>query len=391
MSDSQSNSDDNMVNLYSSQLKQLNIDEKIMDTRQKLDKWREECDKTVNEFYQRKLKELDSYIKEFKPKYEEKKTRVETNISQLQNQQNLDLRKTAINSIEQDLDDIEQTSLQIHTRPLNIDDNYIYIEKELNLKNLLEKSSRFLYTTESSSAIASNQQYLLMHQYPYLNLIDQDLKIIKQNIWLYDWIRDMCWSETLHSFIIITPSNIYLVNENLEMTPPVKEDIKQNWFSCTCSDQFLYVSTCAWGSSIFQLSLSPSIEFTKQWDPPLTCENHEGINDIKCNNEKIALMIKDPKENKKRMELKLTETFATIWSLELSVGSNIRLFSCCPINYNEWLVIDGTNSQIYHITKDGKFKNNIRYDSVPYRANLFNSNVLAISTEYDLKLCRCFQ
>jgi outer membrane protein assembly factor BamB len=91
------------------------------------------------------------------------------------------------------------------------------------------------------------------------------------------------------------------------------------------------------------------------------------------------------------MELKLTETFTTIWSLELSVGSNIRLFSCCPINYNEWLVIDGTNSQIYHITKDGKFKNNIRYDSVPYRANLFNSNTLAISTEYNLKLCRCFQ
>jgi hypothetical protein len=97
-------------------------------------------------------------------------------------------------------------------------------------------------------------------------------------------------------------------------------------------------------------------------------------------------MIKDPKEHKKRMELKSIKTFSTIWSLELSVGTNIRLFTCCPINYNEWLVIDGTNSRIYQVTKDGKFKTDIHYHSIPYRANLFNSNILAISAENDLNL-----
>jgi hypothetical protein len=385
MIDSQSNADNNMVNLYNIRLKNSNIDHKINDAHQKLERWRNECHKTIEELYQRKLNEFHSYFNELKTKYEEKKTRVQTNISQLQNQQNIDLIKTAIDSIEQDLNDIEQTSLKIHIRSLNINENYIYMEKEFSLPNLSLDRSKFLYSGASSSAIASNNKVLLMHHYPYLNLIDQDSKIIKQKIWPYDWIRDMSWSKTLHHFILITPNHIYIVNENLEFTSK-NVDVNQCWFSCTSSDEFVYLSTCEWGSSIFQLSLSSPFDLIKQWKSPLTCADYEGINDIKYNNKKLALIINDSKEHKKRMELKFTENFSTIWLLQLSVGTNIRLFTCCPINNEEWIVIDGTNSQIYHITKDGKFKTNIHYTSVPYRANLFHSNVLAISAENDLNL-----
>jgi hypothetical protein len=385
MIDSQSNSENNMVNLYNSRLKEVHINETINTARQKLDQWRDECNQIINEFYQRKLNELNSYIDQFKTQYEEKKTRVETNISQLKDQQDQDLIKK---EIEKDLNDIEQITLQIHLRQLNINDDYFYIEKEFDFGKILSNDSKFLYTNESSSAIASSERYLLMHQFPYLNLIDQDSKIIKQNFWTNGWIRDMCWSKTLQRFIIITVNNIYFVNEKLESCSPLIGDIKQNWFSCTCSDECLYLSTCEWGSSIYQFNLSSPLEVIKHWKSPSTCETYEGINDIKYNNQTIALMIKDPKENKKRMELKSIKTFKTIWLLELSVGSNIRLFTCCPINYNQWLVIDGTNSQIYLITKDGKFKNNIHFNSIPYRANLFNSNLLAISAEYDLNLCQ---
>ncbi|CAF4988800.1 unnamed protein product, partial [Rotaria sp. Silwood1] len=164
--------------------------------------------------------------------------------------------------------------------------------------------------------------------------------------------------------------------------------VKQVWFSCTCSNQSLYLSTCEWGSSIFQFNLLPSFALIKQWEPPLTCEKHDGINDIKCNNETLALMINDSKTHQKRMELKSTETFDTIWLLHLSIGSDIRLFTCCLINYNEWLAIDGTNSHVYHISKDGKFKTNIKYSSTPYRASLLSSNILAISAEEHLNLYR---
>jgi hypothetical protein len=196
----------------------------------------------------------------------------------------------------------------------------------------------------------------------------------------------MCWSNKLQCFIVITSNCIYFVNDKLQYFIPIQENIKQNWFSSTCSEEFLYLSTCQWGSSIFQLNLTSPIDIVEQWKTPLTCEDYEGINDIKYNNETLALMIKNPKENKKRMDLKSIKTFSTNWSLELSLGPNIRLFTCCPINFNEWLVIDGTNSHIYQITEDGKYQQNIPYPSIPYRANFFNSNILAISSEYDLNL-----
>lgn len=390
MCDSQTTSDNNMVNLYNGRLNEFNIQNKIDETNDKLQQWRDQCHKTIDEFYKRKSDEINSFLEEFRTNYEGKKTRIQTNISQLDNQSNEDTRKTIIQSIEQDLDDIEQTSLQIHIRALKLNENYISIEKEFNLKNISNNKSQFLYTNESSSAIASNDKYILIHQHPYLCLIDHDSKIIKQNHWSYQWIRDMCWSKSIQTFIIITDNKIYYVNEDLEYKTPLEEieeeNLKQRWFSCTCSNEYLYLSTCEWGSSIYQFNLSNSIKFDKQWKPPLTCENHEGINDIKYNNKTMALMIKDSKQNEKRMDLKSIETFQIIWSLPLSAGANIRLFTCCPINFNEWLVIDGTNLQIYQITKDGKFKHNIRYPTVPYRANLFNSNILAISAEMDLNL-----
>jgi len=205
MVDSQSNPDNNMVNLYNSRLREFHLDEKISATREQLNQWRNECHKTVDEFYQRKLAELNNYIDEFRSQYEEKKAKIQTKINDQQ----------SIDSIEQDLNDIEQTSLQIHLRSLIIDENYFSIEKEFQISNFKQDlSTSFLYLTESSSAIASNERYLLMHQFPYLSLINQDSKITKLNLWSYGWIRDMCWSKILQCFIVITTNNIYFVNEN---------------------------------------------------------------------------------------------------------------------------------------------------------------------------------
>ncbi|CAF4271217.1 unnamed protein product [Rotaria sp. Silwood2] len=393
MINSQLDSNDDMVNLFMKRLKDFNIDNITNDTYGKLSQWRDDCHKKIDEIYQRKFDELNVYINEIKSAYEEKKINVQKNILQLNdqnktNKENNDLIKTMIQYIEQDLNDIEQISIKINIRSLTIDNSYVHIEREFNFKNFSLDYPKFNYSIESSSALASNEQFLLMHQYPYLCLIDRDSKIVKQNLWSYGWIRDMCWSKTLNCFIIITTNDIYFVNEMLQYRTPSKDFVKQVWFSCTCSNQSLYLSTCEWGSSIFEFNFLPSLQFNNQWKPPLTCAEYDGINDIQYNNETLALMINDPVKHKKRMELKSTKTFNTIWLIDLSVGTDIRLFTCCPINYNEWLVADGTNSQIYHITNNGKFKNNLSYNSIPYRANLFSSNILAISAEDYLNLHR---
>ena len=377
----------------------VKFDQCIADSHRKLLEWREGCYKTIEETYQRKLKEINEYVKKMNEIFEEKKTRIEKNISQLNNDQyqtnkeNIDLNSSLADSIVQDLKDIGEMSIEVSTRPLSINDNYVHIEKRFNLERILPKALQFLYLPKSSSALANNRQWLLMHQYPYLCLIDRDLKIVKQCQWFRAWIRDMCWSETLNCFIILTDNDIYVVNESLEMYSCWTNDNKILWFSCTCSSRSLYLSTNEWGSSIFELELSPSLKLNNllnRWKPPITCQHHDGINDIKYNNEKLALMIKDTAKDERRMDLKSAKTFDTIWSLKLSVGPDIRLFTCCPISWDEWLVIDGTNSRIYHITKDGVFLKDVLYHSVPYRANLFSSNILAVSAEWNLNLHRIF-
>ncbi|CAF4245369.1 unnamed protein product [Rotaria socialis] len=384
-----------MVNLFMSRLTESNIDQTIADANEQLSRWQEDCHKKIDSIYQRKFQELEAHTKEIRTKYEETKTKVENKLSQLNDQNKAnkdhpDSIKIVLDSIEQDLNNIEHLSINVNTRPLTINDSYVYIEKDFSFQNISNDLLRFNYSNQSSSALASNDQYLLMHQCPYLCLINRDFTIAKQIVWPHDWIRDICWSKTLISFIIITATGIYLVDELLQLHGCLKDPAKPIWFSCTCSNESLYVSTCEWGSSIFEFNLSPSLPLVNHWKPPFLCKSHDGINDIKYNNETIALMINDSEKHQKRMELKSIKTFDTIWLLTLSVGTNIRLFTCCPVNYNEWLVIDGTNLRIYHVTKDGKFKDNILYNSIPYRANLFSSNILAIAAENDLSLYRVF-
>jgi hypothetical protein len=393
MINSQTNSYDNMVNLYNNRLNNFDIDGIIRDTRHKLDQWHEDCHQTINAFFQQKSQELDSYINEAKNQYEIKKASVQSQLDRLKdhpciNLENIDLVKVMMSVIERDLTAIEQTCIQINLRPLVLDDNYIQLEKEFTLRNLSLSMDcpKFGYTEVSSSAIASNERFLLMHQYPYLSLIDHDSKIVKQSLWTYGWIRDMCWSSTLCCFIIITTNQIYITNEQSLSFAPLIDQFQQSWFSCTCSDKSLYLSTCEWGSAIFELSLSSSFDVVNQWKSPSTCENYEGINDIQYNNESIALMIKDSKEHKRRMELKSTKNFDKIWLFPLSTACDIRLFTCCPLKYNEWLLIDGATSEMYHIAANGKIKDKVQYNSVPYRANLFRSNILAVSAEFDLNL-----
>lgn len=382
MSDSSSNSATNMVNLYSKRLKEVNFNEKLTNFRAKLDQWQKESHRLIDEYYQRKLNE-------FQTNCNEQYSKIQTEILQLQDEpENTDQRTARITSLDNQLNDLEQTSFEVHLRSLIIPENSITIQKEFHLPQIPNNYSKIPYTATSSSAIASNREYLLMHQDPYVLYLDQDFKIVKQLFWPYGWIRDMCWSTTLNSFILITDNQIYFINNQFEINPASKQDIQQIWFSCTCSNEFLFLSTCQWGSLIYQFKLESSLNLIQQWKPPLTCQDYEGINDIQCNQENLALMIKNPREHTKRIELKSFKTFSTLWSLQLSIGPNIRLFTCCSINTNEWLVVDGTNCHIYQISKDGQFKNSIACPAVPYRANLFASNILAISVENDLNLYR---
>ncbi|CAF3848505.1 unnamed protein product [Rotaria sp. Silwood1] len=217
---------------------------------------------------------------------------------------------------------------------------------------------------------------------PNLCLFDQDVRLVKQNIWTHGLIWDMCWSSTLDRFIVLTLNNVFLLDENTMSTQQVQTIKGQHWYSCTCSDTSLFLSTAKTGSSINEFKLSSSIQLTKQWQPPDTCTKDEWIYDMVYSNRTLALMIGEQKSKTKRMELRSSMTFDRLWLLRFDIIDLLnRAIRCCLLNDEEWLVIDRSSSRLFHITKDGKIKTTVVYESEPWRACLFGSNILVVSNE----------
>lgn len=78
-----------------------------------------------------------------------------------------------------------------------------------------------------------------------------------------------------------------------------------------------------------------------------------------------------------RLELRISNTFNRLWSFYFE--SIIRKYnpSCCPINNNQWLVIDGENDERLLITNDGKLSRRVFYRESPRYAALSNEYCLS--------------
>ncbi|CAF0942577.1 unnamed protein product [Rotaria sordida] len=359
---------------------------------EKLNKWRADCHKTIDLFFKRKCQEFYQIIAEKVNKQKKEMIRLQLNVNELIRQQKASLEK--IDSLKLDVDHLGQEIIlieynkcfQINTHPLVIDNNSLnIIESKLPLFNLTTLSSPYagIYHTYGSwKPLASNNKFLLKHQMPNLCLLDRELRLVKQNVWTHGLIWDMCWSSTLACFIILTLNNVFLLDENKMSIQQVQAIKGQRWYSCTCSDTSLFLSTAKAGSSISEFKISSSIELTKQWQSPDTCTKDEWIYDIVYSNGTLALMIGEQKNKTKRMELRSSMTLDRIWLLRLDiVDLQNRAIRCCLLNDEEWLVIDRSSSRLFHITKDGKVKTTIVYESEPWRACLFGSNILAVSNE----------
>ena len=358
--------------------------------REQLLAWRDESHRTIDEHYQQKLGSVNAYAEKRRQQCEDLTGRLQSLIAQLHDQRtsHRDTSAETILQIEADLHSLERKFHRITCRPLILEENQIHLEESFDVMDLSMSYKQAPYCQQSSAALASNDRYLLMHLSPQLCLFDQHLKAVRTSPWLGDWIRDMCWSAKLRCFIVLTKTKVLFIDENLEPRRMAEEPPAATWFSCTCSDGSLYLSTFEWGSSIYELDLLSVNSVRQRWNSPVTCNSHEGIEDIHYRNERLALLICDQLTKRKCLELRSAQSLDTIWSFSLSSISNMRLGTCCPLPHDDWLVVDGAEYHIYHITKDGKLNDRMIHKSVPYRANLFGSNTLALSTESHLNLYR---
>jgi hypothetical protein len=375
------------INALGDRLQSLNIQNLVGDCHRKLEEWRRDCHKKIDHIFEQKCQEFDRLINEKIKKEKVKIDQIRLKMSEFireqeTTRQDIDSLTSTIRQLQRNMDNIEQTGLQIDIRPLLIGDGLIYItERNERMIDLLTLSP--LYKTINRPAgdyisMATNDRFLLLHQKPNLCLIDRELNIAKQTLWSDGTIFDMCWSSTLNRFIVVAEQRVFLVDENTMTIDNMKTIDKRNWLSCTCSETSLFLSTNEYSSCILEYSLSPLIELVNERKSPDTCAQDEIIYGIVYNNEKLALLIMNKSKKSLRLELRHAETFDRIWSLQFDTEcSQTIAFRCCSLTCNEWLVVDYETKRLLQITKDGKLKATIPYDAIPYRANLF-ANMLVL-------------
>jgi hypothetical protein len=302
---------------------QFNTEILIHHFSQQLNEWDDDYDKFIQYLFPEKC---DIYYQYFVKRIDQLRKNVvqlRCTISELIDQQDttnedITLLTLTIRCIKQEMKIIKQKII-LYNLSSFITDKLIYIEQSktlaLDFSTLSLPFQTIICKNPLGSALASNNQRLLMDQRVSLHLFDQDLILKKQYQWKNGFIRNICWSSTLKNFIFITNNNqVYLVNDNITSIERIQTIQEQDWCSCTCSDTSLFLTTNTRGSYIFKFNLSLIFEVVQRWKPPHSCQQHEFIHDIVYNNQTLALMIEDSFSNMVHIELQLSTTLDLVWS-----------------------------------------------------------------------------
>ncbi|CAF1151241.1 unnamed protein product [Rotaria sordida] len=379
------------INILDNRLQTINIQKIINDYREKLEQWCVDSHKKIDEFFKEKCQELDRLVIDKIDEQKEEIYQLQSKITELIHEQQVthqDIKEltSIIDHLEREINNIEQKYIQIFTQPLILDHNLISIkgnnEDQYDLSILSSVYKVINHPDGSYVALANNKQNLLIHQTPNLCLVNQDLEILKRIPWRHGIIYDICWSVTLNRFIILHQKHLFFLDENTMSIEKVQTIEKRKWLSCTCTDKFLFLSTNEWGSSITKIKFTSTKKLDNQWQSPNICKPDEYIDIITSNKKNLAIIIRNNTNKTIRLELRSSETLDCMWSLLLDILWNRnKPFHCCPFINEDWLVADYETGRLLHITKTGKIKSTIPYNTIPYCVTMFGSNTLVVSAK----------
>ncbi|CAF1392027.1 unnamed protein product [Rotaria sp. Silwood1] len=389
---SELNSLNDDIKMLNDQFKTFDIDKLIKDSRYKLDKWKDDCHKIINCYYEQKCQEIERFLTQKIDQYRKDIDQTQTTIinsiqSEKFSEKNLQFLKSTIYDIKHEINKIKEKGIQIDIHPFTLNNHIISIKdfkpNAFNINTSILSSP--YHTIECNdgwqSELACNDHSILISLSNNLGLFDRDLNLIKKSPWKFECIYDMCWSSTLSNFIIITDKKkVYRIHETTLSIERIYGIEEKDWLSCTCSDTYLYLTTSETGSNIYQFKLLPLIRPVKRWQPPYSCRQHESIHAIEYNNRTLALIIRESFGGVIDIELRSSLTLTRLWSLPLDMRSSglWSRISCCSLQYDEWLVSQTTTSRLFHISKDGILKVMHEYHSKLNNAIMFNSNILVI-------------
>ena len=384
------------INTLSAQLITLNVQELTSNCREKLDQWRENCCSMINQIYERKCQELNRRCTKRIDLLQTEIDQIRTKMVKLMSEQevipdDVEILTWNIDDVKRKFQHIKKNCFEIDFQPIHFDEDLISIKEgktyQLNLSNLSKAYRNLTCTDQSWPAMISNDRFLLIDQYPNLFLFNQDLKLVQQIPWLYGFIRNICWSSILASFIVINnEKQIFLIKESSFTIERIHKIEEQSWWSCTCSDTSLFLTNTTMGTNIYQFDLLSSFQLIKRWKPPNSCKQSEYIDDIKYINGTLALIIKISSSHTVHFELRSSTTLDRLWKVQLHVNKSWfqQTIRCCPILSDQWLVIEGNTSHLFHILKNGKLKVMHEYQPSPINAVLFGTNTLVIRTKTNL-------
>jgi len=228
-------------------------------------------------------------------------------------------------------------------------------------------------------ALSTNEKHLLIIGKSKIYLFNKNFKIVNEKLFIHQGIKDICWSKTLRKFILISPKQIYILDENKMIIKPLKLyfNINKCWERGTSSETFLFLSTFGENPSIIIFNLYPSIQFNKQYQKEIISHKNQIINDIKYADNHLAIIIEDNLNNQSYFQLRELKYFQLIWIVSLGNGWNYR---STLFNQRYWIISDYYNKRFIHILNDGNIIKIENYFSKPENIISWIQNQIIIRT-----------
>ena len=380
------------TNEINNRLRSMDTNQLILTSCQELENWRIQSHQLIDDYSNEKIRQLTEYLRTKVQRCELDLEKIQSTVidhmkEQATTHEQIAYLTSDIQSLEKDLHRLQQSDFHLRINPLHLDDQQIKFGQDFHLSQLSPAYQSLPRSSKDSPCIATNPNHLLLYRDGSLLLVDEQMVIIDEINWKRGQIFDMCYCSSLNSFILLTEHEVFFVEAQTMKITHIRSIPWQEWFACTCSRTNLYLITSVYSTSLIQYSLVPKIEFVKRWDASVLCSKDESIDGIVYKNKSLAMMISSEATKSIRLELRLAKTLERLWALPLYLVYNPdQAYRFCSFNGDEWLVGDYHHSRLLHVSRDGTVLSTCHYHPTPLCLNIFNENILAVSTKKGIYL-----
>ena len=377
------------IDVLIEQLETFDVTQIGADALNELLKWRINSYQAIDQFYESKRSEINQYVAHVLHQQEKETEDLRLQIIKLINIQrttdnDLKCLTSTTEILKEKMAEIEHMFIQADIYPLTIDEHVVNLKISSSLPiqsiDLSSPPQRIERLPLSSDATASSHRYVLLHQNSNLSLVDEDQCLIGEKKWPYDWIRDMCWSSTLNSFIIVTSTDVYRVEETTLSIERLTTIRGRSWQSCACSETSLFLCRDTWNSPVEEFRLLPSIKWVKAWRRNPVSEDKQRVDRIAYQNGTCVLIVNNATTQEISIELRSSVTFDRLWTYRLDIDYSERKLQCCAFDSNKWMVSDWDTSNMFVIDKDGHVNRKIEYQYKIQHVTFLGPKTLIVST-----------